>query len=592
MSEAPRTITFQVSPRLTEILGENYRSTEVALKELIDNAWDADASEVRIILPAPMTTEPIIVSDNGSGMKPTEVEQEYFSVARDRSISKGETTQRYRRKAKGRKGIGKFAGLMIADCMEVKTLAEKSRTILQLRRSDLLKHKGDLENYPVAVAVDEMDSLEKGTTITLTDLHQNLQFPNPAKLRVLLVREYGREEDFKVFVNGEQITFFDIPGEKFEHSVDLPSGGKATIKLTIAEGKGKIPQPGLTVRVNGKICGPSSHFGLETDEILPKKLVERAVGEIEIEADDESLVTADWGGLIESNNDTVALNQIVPEFLRTDLEVARTKEVNLAKARYQRLLNKRLEKLPEYRREFARKRLGRVFEMFFQENEERFDSIIGVVLDTFEKDEYWAVVEKLNEAKDSHVSDLADTLIEFGLIDTGVIGRQARARLDVLEHLTKLIGDDSTTEQTIHSILDANLWIFDDTGRLLSSNEGIRTIVDSYLNNKYKGKRANKRPDIIIAHDFQSRHLIIELKRPSLFVTRDHESQALKYRDDLQPQMEKIDILILGKGRAKGIDARNERDGVEVWSYAELLTKARRRIEWIINELKVDRIYQ
>jgi len=32
---------FRVDPRLAALLGENYRSTEQALKELIDNAWDA-----------------------------------------------------------------------------------------------------------------------------------------------------------------------------------------------------------------------------------------------------------------------------------------------------------------------------------------------------------------------------------------------------------------------------------------------------------------------------------------------------------------------------------------------------------------------
>lgn len=37
---------FRVDPRLTSLLGETYRSTEHALKELIDNAWDADAETV------------------------------------------------------------------------------------------------------------------------------------------------------------------------------------------------------------------------------------------------------------------------------------------------------------------------------------------------------------------------------------------------------------------------------------------------------------------------------------------------------------------------------------------------------------------
>ena len=43
----------------TRLLGENYRSTEQAIKELIDNAWDADAEHVWITLPEPLTGDPI-----------------------------------------------------------------------------------------------------------------------------------------------------------------------------------------------------------------------------------------------------------------------------------------------------------------------------------------------------------------------------------------------------------------------------------------------------------------------------------------------------------------------------------------------------
>jgi len=42
---------FRVDPRLASLLGENYRSTEQALEELIDNAWDADAEHVWITIP-------------------------------------------------------------------------------------------------------------------------------------------------------------------------------------------------------------------------------------------------------------------------------------------------------------------------------------------------------------------------------------------------------------------------------------------------------------------------------------------------------------------------------------------------------------
>ncbi len=46
---------FSVDPRVATILGENYSSSERALRELADNAWDAETRSVRITLPAPMT---------------------------------------------------------------------------------------------------------------------------------------------------------------------------------------------------------------------------------------------------------------------------------------------------------------------------------------------------------------------------------------------------------------------------------------------------------------------------------------------------------------------------------------------------------
>ena len=67
---------FEVDPRLATLLGESYRSTEQAIKELVDNAWDADAESVRIFLPKPMSTEPIHVKDDGSGMVEGEIRQE------------------------------------------------------------------------------------------------------------------------------------------------------------------------------------------------------------------------------------------------------------------------------------------------------------------------------------------------------------------------------------------------------------------------------------------------------------------------------------------------------------------------------------
>ena len=66
-------VAFQVDTRLAKLLSENYRSSERATKELIDNAWDADADTVEVTLPEPMSNDPIVIIDNGSGMTEAEV---------------------------------------------------------------------------------------------------------------------------------------------------------------------------------------------------------------------------------------------------------------------------------------------------------------------------------------------------------------------------------------------------------------------------------------------------------------------------------------------------------------------------------------
>lgn len=131
---------FSVDARLTRLLGETYRSSEATLKELVDNAWDADARNAWITLPAPITSQPILVRDDGTGMTSEEMRGEYLNIASDKRTRMGDRTQRHGRKVEGRKGIGKFAGLTIAGQMQVASVArdhENRATFLGQRAHDL-----------------------------------------------------------------------------------------------------------------------------------------------------------------------------------------------------------------------------------------------------------------------------------------------------------------------------------------------------------------------------------------------------------------------------------------------------------------------
>ena len=55
------TLRYRVDTQLARLLAEGYRSSEAALKELVDNVGDADAETVRFTLPTPMIQGPIVI---------------------------------------------------------------------------------------------------------------------------------------------------------------------------------------------------------------------------------------------------------------------------------------------------------------------------------------------------------------------------------------------------------------------------------------------------------------------------------------------------------------------------------------------------
>src|SRR4030095_10610208 len=163
---------FRVDPKLTQVLGENYTSSEKALEELIDNAWDAEATEIHVTVPNILTESPIIVKDNGSGMKTAELESEYLNIASPRFSRKGDRTPNLNRIVKGRKGIGKFAGLILASEMELVTHAAGKRTRVVISKTALLEAIEDLEKVPLPLDVTNAEPSDvKGTTITLRNLN-------------------------------------------------------------------------------------------------------------------------------------------------------------------------------------------------------------------------------------------------------------------------------------------------------------------------------------------------------------------------------------------------------------------------------------
>lgn len=578
---------FKVDPKLAELLGETYKSTEDAIKELVDNAFDADADDIWATLPEIFADDATItISDNGTGMKEQELRSEYLKIASSRLARKGEKTHQKNRIVKGRKGIGKFSGLMVAEIMEVKTKAGGKETTLTITKSELAKEKYDLEKVNLPITSVDCDKSEHGTTITLKGINQNFNYPNPERLKQLLVWDYGRVSDLSIFVNNEKVGVQDFQGKTIEKDIILENGKTAKMVYTISDKP--VKQAGLIYRVGNKIVGRPENF-LKEDEIIPDKLKKRVVGEI-ICDDLEDFVTADWGAVMEGSKLNESIKVEVKNELTNSLNDIFKTDMHLARQRYNQKINRELEKLPEYKRQFAEKSLQRVLEKFYDEKEEKVYALISVMVDALEKDYYWSVIQNIENSRDGDIEKFAEALNDFGFLEMAIITGQATNRLRFLDELDLLNSNPNTLEATIHKALELNLWVFGSEYSLIFSNKTLAIAIKEYLETKFTGERANKRPDLFLGVNILRQHLLIEFKRPSETIGRDAESQALKYRDDLNTVIHgnKIKIFIIGGQVDKSISSHNEREDVTFLSYTDVISTARTQLNWLLNELKND----
>jgi len=574
---------FKVDPALTKILGESYTSVEAAIKELVDNCYDADASEVTVDFPNPFDHSKIIIEDNGDGMTPNEVREQYLKIASSRTSRKGDLTHGKKRRVKGRKGIGKFAGLMIAGLMEVKTRSRGEETTIMISKDDILGKNKDLEAIDLPISTSPCLKDKHGTTINLTGINQNFTFPNPEKLKQILSREYLRENGFTITVNGEEVSVNDIPGQKFEKVITLSNGMTVTAIATITDKAHKYH--GVNYRVDGKVVGKPNNL-LAENEIIPGKVQKRLY--VEVNADCLlNDTTGDWGEINESSKLKQEIDDALAPWMEESLNDGCKQEMNLAKARHQKKINAYLSKLPEYRQQFAKAALEKVIERFWTEDDTKIDTIISVMIDAFEKGHYWAVLENIDQADDHHIEKLADAFNEFGLYEITMMTQQASAKAKFLDKLQTLIDSPETLEASVHQALANNLWVFGYEYTHYISNQSQKKACEQLCDRIYKGINANKRPDLFLGMAFNRERLLIEFKRPSHTLSRADEAQAQRYRDELSIMFpnDRISVKLIGGGIGDKIRQQNNAADLTYHSYTELISNARANYEWLIKEL-------
>lgn len=159
--------------RLISLIGDELISDEpVALVELVKNAYDADASKVKISFEGENSLDPdtLVVSDDGVGMDLDTVLQGWFEPGT--ILKKRAERSPGGRLYQGAKGIGRFAAARLAESLylETKMKGEKEGVTVLL---DWGKFTDDsyLDEIRIDYEVQPLPELDHGTSLTLMNLH-------------------------------------------------------------------------------------------------------------------------------------------------------------------------------------------------------------------------------------------------------------------------------------------------------------------------------------------------------------------------------------------------------------------------------------
>jgi len=199
------TIEVTVDKSHIVTIGERLYGESIELiRELINNAYDADATEVRVTI----KDDKIIVEDDGLGMDIDGLKQ-YFNIGSTLKRDNPKSSK-FGRNRIGEFGIGKFASLSACSCFELWTKKGDFQAKAVFDKEEWNKFK---DKWHIPLEIEKADKrLKDGTRVTLKGVTKKFNLADVEK-RIIETAPI-KAADFAVYLNGHKVSRRFIPGHK------------------------------------------------------------------------------------------------------------------------------------------------------------------------------------------------------------------------------------------------------------------------------------------------------------------------------------------------------------------------------------------
>jgi len=586
---------FIFSPRILDHLGISaYNSVRKCLAELVANAYDADAHEVNITLPDIIDENAVItISDDGMGMSTDDVKTKFLHIGRNRRIE-GEKTPSGRLIV-GSKGIGKLAGFGIAKRIRLTTRKSGRQSVMTIDATALETVAALSDHRFDIIAGDTQD--HDGTTIELLRLHEGLNLSTADQIRRHLYKTMPSRPDFVIRVNTIECAADSVAGSRTDFTEDIPDVGQVKGFYIIANSRQL--QPGLAVRVRGRIVQDPSLFGLDT-RAHGFFTAEKVVGEIVAEFLDpetpedgsRDLIKTSRDGFLDDSDKVRRFNEWALAFVRKIIQGVDTSET---RKRMDALLatpeiKTRLDNLPPHIRGTATRVVRGIIEKLKTASDDDATKLIEWILRYYESNVLKELMNAIASADIKEAEKLGGLIQEWGLSQVNSVVGIIKTQIGIIVRLEELVASDKAAEIDLHKLIESNLWLVREGLELWSSDKPLKTLLDGHISDLYKD-RQDIRPDVVCrSRNDGNEATILEFKRPKEKIKMEHVTQALEYEGLIKKHRPNIQFTTYVVGRTYdasvlAIREKQAQAGLHLWSFEEILQKARVRFEKVLEIL-------
>jgi hypothetical protein len=538
---------------LVRTLGSIAQSPEAALTELVANAWDAGASEVKIVVPENSDDDIIVIEDDGSGMTPQQFRDKWMTLGYDRVRHQGEWAEfppersDWKRPAFGRNGVGRHGMLCFAEEYEVETRRDGSKGKFVVATSS---------GKDPFIVVREKISKSRGHGTRLKAVVTK-SLPTPERVRNVLSARFLHDPRFRVVVNGAHVDLAEHEGLIDRTILSIGNDRKAEAYFIDSTKSAKTTQyQGVAFWVGGRMVGDPAWAAGSTLFLDGRTRIAKRYSVVVKSADLFDLVLPDWSGFKKSEEVT-GLFRIVATYVERvfrKLSTERIQETTEAVYRENRVALDSLKPLAKLEiSEFVRA----VTEDHPTIQQETLSAALRAVINIEQSRAGASLLEKLSKLSEEDIEGLDRLLGDWSVRDALTVLDEIDRRLVVVEAVDKLCGDAKADElHALHPLVTEARWLFGhefDTPEF-AANVSLNTAMEKVFAKRPKdGSFTNprKRADLIVLADAtisavcteqvedesglvaMREILLIELKRGRSEITRENVHQTSDYVEDL-----------------------------------------------------------